>query len=112
MMAKSATVTFLGDQDPNVQSVEMFGRTYVKGEPVTLKEGEPGFDKVVNNPTFSTEKGAEPVAADEPAEAERPEPEEGTELQALRRQLDGHGVTYSKTAGVDALRKKLADSVG
>lgn len=107
-MAKTQTVTFLGDADPNVQSVEMFGRTFVKGQSVTLKDSDAGFAKITANPTFSTESGADVIESEEP---EAPNPDEGTELQALRDDLDARGVKYPATAGVDALRKKLASSV-
>lgn len=102
---KSATVTYLGDEDASVQSVEMFGRTFVKGEPVTLKSTARGFDKITANPTFSAESNPDLVEADEP---EPPNPDEGTELQALRDQLDAAGVKYRPNEGPDSLRSKLA----
>lgn len=107
---KSATVTYLGDGDPSVQSVDMFGRTFVKGEAVSVRVGQKGisernFEKIVNNPTFSTERDPDLVDAEEPEPAD---PDEGTELAALRADLDGLGVKYRPNEGVDALRARLA----
>jgi len=108
MAKKSVTVTFLGDADPNVQSVSMYGRTYVKGESVSLSEDDPGFDKIVNNPSFSTEKNAEPVASEEP---EAPDVEAGTELAALKQELRDRGQDVKGNPSVETLRKRLADAV-
>ena len=99
-----AEVTWLGDEDPQAQVIEQFGLTFVKGKPVKVDDNSPHLGKLRSNPAFSLKK-AEPVESREPAPVD---PDEGTELAAVRKALDERGVKYDGRSSVDALRGKLA----
>lgn len=98
-----ATVTWLGDEDPAVQSITQYGHTFVKGEPTKVKGSLAKFE---GNPMFSIGKKGEPVEADEPEPAD---PEEGTEKAALKAELASRGVSVKGNPSTETLRKKLAD---
>lgn len=99
-----AQVTWLGDEDPQAQVIEQYGLTFVKGEPVNVDDNSPHLGKLRSNSAFSLKK-AEPVKSDEP---EPVDPDKGTELEAVRNELDGLGVKYDGRSSVDTLRAKLA----
>lgn len=101
-----AKITWLGDEDPSVQSVKMFGKTFVKGEPVTVGEKDRGFDKLKANPMFSFDGKGEVVEAKEP---DAPDVEAGTELAALKAELRGLGQEVKGNPSVETLRKRLAE---
>lgn len=101
-----ASVTWLGDEDPNAQTVEVGGRTYVKGEAVNVPDSELG--KVEFNPTFSTKKGAKPVDAAEPAPID---PDQGTAKAALKAKLRELGEDVKGNPNEDTLRNRLAEVV-
>lgn len=100
-----ATVTWLGDEDPNAQTVEVGGRTYVKGEAVNVPDDELG--KVENNPTFSTKKGAKAVEAAEPNPVD---PEEGTSKAALKEKLRELGEDVKGNPSEETLRSRLVEA--
>jgi len=97
-------VTWLGDEDPQAQAIEQFGYRFVKGEPVKVEGGSPALAKLKANPAFSTRK-AEPVQSKEPEEKD---PDEGTEIAAVKKELDDLGVKYDGRSNLDTLRTKLA----
>lgn len=99
------SVTWLGDEDPSVQSISQYGHSFVKGEAVSIDAADPGADKFRDNPMFSSEKDAKPVASTEP---EPKDPEEGTEIDSVRKELDSLGVKYDGRSGLDTLRARLA----
>ena len=99
------SVTWLGDEDPGVQSIRQYGISFVKGEAVKVDKDNPNLGKFLNNPSFSTDKGAEPVESKEPA---KPDVEAGTEKEAVKRELDDLGVKYDGRSNLDTLRAVLA----
>lgn len=102
-----AEITWLGDADPSVQTIEQFGVTFVKGEPTKVPNNHPQIEKLKGNQTFSVGKSkAEVVDSDEP----EPEEEDGTELAAVRTELTARGIRFSHNAKLDTLRAKLAQA--
>lgn len=101
-----AKITWLGDEDPSVQSVKLFGKTFVKGEPVSVSEKDRGFDKLKANPMFSFDGKGEVVQAIEP---EAPDPEAGTELAAIKAELRDHGQDVRGNISLETARKRLAE---
>ncbi len=98
----SKQVTWLGDEDPSIQVIEQYGHRFVKGEPMTF-DGD--TSKLENNPFFSVGKKGEPIESEAPPAVD---PEEGTEVAAIKRQLDARSVPYRSNATLDALRGSLA----
>lgn len=104
-----AQVTWLGDEDASKQTIVHHGHTFVKGEPTTIPEKDAFLGRFKTNVMFSVGKDADPIESEEPPQ---PNPDEGTELEAVRKDLDELGISYSKTAKLDTLRGKLADALG
>lgn len=100
------SVTWLGDEDPSVQAISQYGHSFVKGEAVSIDAADPHASKFRDNPMFSTEKDAKPVESTEP---EPIDPDKGTEIEAVRKELDRLGVKYDGRSGIDTLRARLAD---
>ena len=98
-------VTWLGDDDPSQQIIEQYGYTFIKGEPTEVDEFDAKLAKFRSSTAFSTEKGAKPVESEEP---EKPDPDAGTEIAAVRAELDALHVKYDGRSGLDNLRAKLA----
>ena len=90
-------LTWLGDGDPEAQSITQDGMTFVKGEKVAVKDKKV-FERLSRNPMFSSE--AKPDGA-----------EEGTEKGALKARLRELGVTIQGNPLVDTLRSKLAEKL-
>ena len=103
-----AKVTWLGDEDPAAQVVEMFGHTFVKGQAVDVDPKDATFRKFDGNPAFSTSGKADPVSSHEPEPAD---PEAGTERAALRAELARRGITMKGNPSEDTMRAKLAGAV-
>lgn len=99
-MTKTTKVTWLGDEDPNVQSITEGGLTFVKGEPTTVPcdhtfNGHDWVERFVGNPAFAVDDSdAEPV-------------ESPGEEDAIKAKLDAAGVKYAPKASVETLRGKL-----
>lgn len=103
-------LTWLGDSDPEAQSVTLGGVTFVKGESTEVKD-KALFEALSGNPMFSKDAKAEVAQADEPSEDERREAaERGTEVAALRKQLAERGVTVRGNASPETLRAKLVEA--
>ena len=98
-------VTWLGDEDPSQQVISQFGHRFVKGEAVELEDTDPRLGKLRANPAFSADKDAEPVSSKEPP---APDPEEGSEKEAVKRELEAAGIKYDGRSSLDTLRAKLA----
>lgn len=104
-----AKFTWLGDEDPSVQSVTVFGVTFVKGEAVSVPGTKKGaIEKLKANPMFSTEAHPDVVDSDEPEAAD---PEAGTEKAYLKAELAERGVVMRGNPSEDTLRNKLAETV-
>lgn len=102
-------LTWIGDSDPEAQMVLIEGVTFVKGQPVDVKD-KGLFDALKGNPMFSAEK-ADPVEADEPdAETLAARAEEGTEKAALKTELRARGVSVQGNPSVETLRAKLVEA--
>lgn len=97
-------VTWLGDEDPSVQVIEQYGHTFVKGEPTKVDAKDEALKKLEGNRFFSTKK-ADPVKSAEP---EPVDPDKGTEIEAVRKELDALGIEYDGRNGLETLRGKLA----
>lgn len=98
-------LTWIGDSDPEAQSVVQDGITFVKGH-ATPVDDKDVFKRLSRNPMFSADAKAEPAEADE---AEAPDPEQGTEKGAIKRQLrDEYGVSMQGNPSLDTLRARLA----
>jgi len=100
-MAKSLSVTWLGDEDPYRQIVTEAGIDFVKGQVVKVaadhKFGERLWSpKFKANPMFAVDEVADEVDAGEEAE-----------IAATKELLDGKGVKYRANASLDTLRKLL-----
>jgi hypothetical protein len=105
-----AKITWIGDSDPNAQSISQFGYHFVKGEPVDVRDKKVA-GKLATNPLFSTDK-VEAAEADEPDAADlAARAEEGTEKAALKAQLRELGVAVQGNPSVDTLRSKLAEKL-
>lgn len=104
-------LTWIGDSDPAAQSVTLYGHTFVKGEPVEVKDKETA-EKLSNNPLFTTDKG-ELTKADEPSEEAQVEAAEaGTEKGAIKAQLRSLGAEVPKgNASVETLRTALSKAL-
>jgi hypothetical protein len=105
-----ASFVWLGDEDPSVQSVTVFGHTFVKGEPrLVADKNKNVVEKLKGNPMFSTDSKADPIESDEP---EPIDPEAGTEKAALKAELrDKYGVTMQGNPSLDTLRNRLSAEV-
>lgn len=107
----AGNLTWLGDGDPEAQSITQDGISFVKGEKVAVKD-KAVFDRLSKNPLFSADAKAEPAEADEPTEDElAARAEEGTEKGALKARLRELGVTVQGNPSVDTLRGKLAEAL-
>lgn len=103
------TFTWLGDEDPSVQSVTVFGHTFVKGEPKSVSDKSKNVvEKLKGNPMFSTDSKAEPIESDEP---EPVDPEAGTEKAALKAELARRGVVLRGNPSEETMRGKLAEAI-
>lgn len=100
-----AEVTWLGDEDPSVQQITQYGHTFVKGVSTTVPDKDPKMGKFKAMSMFSVGKGGDVVESEEP---ERPDPDDGSELAAVRKDLDELGVKYHPNAKLETLRGKLA----
>jgi len=103
-MAK-VNVTWLGDEDPSQQVIEQYGHTFVKGEPTPIDDNGPYVAKLRANGFFSFGKDADLIESDAPQPID---PDSGTEIAAVRAELDGLGVKYDGRTGLDKLRQTLA----
>lgn len=99
-----ADVIWLGDEDPSAQVIDQYGYTFVKGQPTEVEDKDAAIAKLKDNPFFSFKK-ADPVDSKEPKPKD---PDEGTEIAAVRKELDDMGVKYDGRSGIDTLRTKLA----
>jgi len=100
-----ADVTWLGDEDPSVQAITMYGHAFVKGVPTSVPDKDPRMGKFKGNAFFSVGKSGEVVDSDEP---DAPDPDDGTEIAAIRKDLDELGIKYRPNTGLAKLREKLA----
>ncbi len=104
-------ITWLGDEDPTVQVIEQYGHSFVKGVPTSVPDKDPKLAKFKNSVFFHVkgdDKGSpEPVESKEP---EAPDPDAGTEIEALRRGLDGLGQKWHHNSKAEALRKQLGEA--
>lgn len=103
-----AGVMWLGDDDPSVQQIDQFGYTFVKGVPTDVDAKDANLDAFKDNAFFSVEKSAEPIVSTEPAPAD---PDKGTEIAAVKADLDTLGVKYRANASIESLRQQLADAL-
>jgi hypothetical protein len=99
-------VTWLGDEDPSVQSINQYGHVFVKGIPTKVPEKGASMGKFKGNAYFTVgnEKG-EVVASAEPDPVD---PDAGTEKAALRTALDALGVEWDGRESAETLRGHLA----
>ena len=105
-----AEVTWLGDEDPSAQSIEQYGHKFVKGVPTKVSDNDPKMAKFRSmTSVFSVGKKGEAVESKEP---EPVDPDAGTELAAVRKDLDELGVKYDGRSGLDTLRAQLAKALG
>jgi len=103
---KKISVTWLGDEDPSVQVITHKGHSFVKGEAVTVEADERDAASYEANPMFAVGKEkVDPVPSQEPEPAN---PEAGTEIDTVRKELDALGVKYDGRSGIDTLRGRLA----
>lgn len=104
--------TWVGDSDPEAQSVTLFGHTFVKGEAVDVKD-RAAAGKLATNPMFTTDAKPEIAKADEPSEEALAEAAEaGTEKAALKAKLREVGADVPKgNPGLDTLRAAYAKAV-
>lgn len=106
-----AEVTWLGDADPSVQVIEQYGHTFVKGVPTSVPDKDERMGKFKAMSVFHV-KG-EDKGAPEPVEAVEPEPvdpDAGTELAALRAEVEKAGGKWHHKSSAETLRKQLADA--
>ncbi len=106
-----AEVTWLGDEDPSVQSIEQYGHTFVKGVPTDVPDKDPKLFKFKDNGLFHV-KGddkakPEPVVAKEP---EPSDPDAGTELAGARLALENAGQKWHHKSSLETLRRQLAEA--
>lgn len=105
-----SNLVWLGDSDPDAQSVTLGEVTFVKGVSTAVKD-KALYEALSENPMFSKDAKAAVAQADEPSEDElAARAEEGTEKAALRRQLAERGVTVKGNASVETLRAKLVEA--
>jgi hypothetical protein len=90
-------VTWLGDADPQVQTITDGGVTFVKGRPEKVSEGHSWIGKFSENPHFSVDDDAEVEDAGE-----------DDEIAAVKASLDAKGVKYRANASLSSLRTLLA----
>lgn len=102
-----AKVTWLGDEDASVQVIHQFGHTFVKGEPTDVPDKHGSMGRLKANRFFSVGKAHHDVIESEEPEAVE---EDGTELAAVKAELDRLGVKYRPNSGLETLRRKLADA--
>lgn len=57
-----ADVTWLGDEDPSVQSIEQHGYTFDKGVPTAVPDKDKAMAKFKGNAFFEVEGASEPEA--------------------------------------------------
>jgi hypothetical protein len=105
-----SNLVWLGDSDPEAQSVTLGEVTFVKGVSTPVKD-KALYESLSENPMFSKDAKAEVAQADEPSEEEQAErAEQGTVKAALRRQLSALGVTVKGNASEETLRAKLVEA--
>jgi hypothetical protein len=102
-------VTWLGDEDPRAQQITQYGHVFVKGEPTEVPAKDPFMGKFKAMSVFAVGKDGDVVESEEPEAAD---PDDGTEIAAVRKDLDELGVKYHPNAKLDTLRAKLADALG
>lgn len=90
-------VTWLGDADPQVQTITEGGVVFVKGKPEKVPEDHSWMTKFSQNPHFSVDDDAEPEDAGE-----------DDELAAVKASLDAKAVKYRSNASLSSLRTLLA----
>lgn len=81
-----ADVTWLGDEDPGVQSIEQYGHTFVKGVPTSVPDKDPKMAKFKDSALFEvagesapepkTPKAPRKARANRPAKPKAPKPAE------------------------------------
>lgn len=98
-------ITWLGDDDASQQIIEQFGYTFIKGEPTDVPDKDKNIQAFTDNAYFSVGKKADAI---ESTVGDPPNPEDGTEIGALKAELDGRGVKYAANASVETLRGLLA----
>ena len=95
-----ADVTWLGDADPTVDQITMYGHTFVKGKPTSIPNDDPYLGKLKGaTNAFSTGK-AKPDLVDE---------EDTPELAELKAELDRRNIKYRANASEESLWKALAE---
>ncbi len=106
-----AEVTWLGDEDPSVQSIEQYGHRFVKGVPTSVPDKDSKMFKFRGSSVFHVKgddkEKPEPVAAREP---EPVDPDAGTELAAARVALENAGQKWHHKSSLESLRKQLAEA--
>lgn len=106
MTKKSFTATWLGDEDPTRQTVEIGGQVFTKGQPLAVTEENTRAHKIMGNPMFAIDdKKAEAIASDEP---EVPDVEAGTELAAAKEEARRLGIEVKGNPSLETVRGKIA----
>lgn len=92
-------VTWLGDADPQVQTITDGGVTFVKGKPEKVGSDHNWMTKFTENPHFSVDDDAEVEDAGEE-----------DEIAAVKAELDAKSVKYRANASLSSLRTLLASN--
>lgn len=101
-------LTWVGDSDPEAQSVIQDGITFVKGI-ATPVDDKAVFGRLSRNPMFSADAKTEPTEADE---TQSIDPDIGTEKGAIKRRLkEDYGVSMPGNPSLDTLRARLVAEV-
>jgi len=94
---------WIGDEDPAQQVITHHGLRWVKGEPVEV-EDKAVIAKLKKNAMFSESEDDVIESPEPPA----PDPEEGTEREAVKRALDDASIKYDGRLTLPKLRDLLA----
>ena len=90
---------WLGDADPSIDSITMYGHVFVKGKPTSVPDTDPFHDKL---------KGATNAFAAGKGKADIVQEDDSQEVADLKAELDLRNVKYRANASADSLFKLLA----
>jgi hypothetical protein len=90
--------TWLGDAQPDLDSITMYGHVFVKGKPTSVPDTDPFHGKLAGaTNAFSAGK----------AKAELVDEDDTQEVADLKAELDVRNVKYRANASADSLYKLL-----
>lgn len=95
-------LTYIGTPDDLTQEITVFGHKFQRGKAATLNASDDGYQKLLGNPTFTTDAG-------EVREAE--ENDDAAERKRITDELERRGVDYHARTSTKNLQAKLDELI-